>query len=54
VVWLEREKMGEEPLIVIKFLYYVADFSLSLIKPPCFAEISRTCLIYVETWWAIG
>jgi hypothetical protein len=26
VVWLEREKIGEEPLVVIKFFYNVSDF----------------------------
>jgi hypothetical protein len=36
---------GEELLITIKFFYYVSNFSLSLIKPPFFLEISRTCLI---------
>jgi hypothetical protein len=40
--------------MVLKTFLWGPWFFASLIKPPCFQEIDRKCLKYVETQWATG
>ncbi len=50
VVKLERAKKFEKNCKFLKtFVCYVSDFELDLIKLPCFEEIDRDYLKYVET-----
>jgi hypothetical protein len=46
---MERATTEEELLKAFKCFCYVTASELFVIKPPCFGEVNRKCMKYVET-----